>query len=120
MLTARGVPGLFVDARTWNVTDDHFGDALVDWPATQDRIEERSNAWQGRVPVNTGFLGQTPDGRTTTLRAQRFDHRHALAGREGDDQYVDRVIGKCRDVGNAADAVESVDARLDDQQALLR
>ena len=54
------------------------------------------------------------------INARRLDRRHALCVREGEDQYVGRVIVKCRDVGNAADAVESVDARLDDQQALLR
>jgi aspartokinase/homoserine dehydrogenase 1 len=81
LLGARGLPGLFVDARDWNVTDAHFGDALVDGEATRERIAALRAGWQGRVPVTTGFLGQTPDGRTTTLGRNGSDYTASLLAR---------------------------------------
>lgn len=81
LLGARGVPGRFVDAREWNVTDDHFGDALVDWPATRARLAALAPGWEGAVPVNTGFLGSTPDGRTTTLGRNGSDYTATLLAR---------------------------------------
>ncbi len=81
LLSARGVDGLFVDARDWNVTNDGFGDALTDWAASKERIASLKPAWTGKVPVSTGFLGMTPDGRTTTLGRNGSDYTATLLGR---------------------------------------
>jgi aspartokinase/homoserine dehydrogenase 1 len=81
LLTARGFPALFVDSRTWTVTDDRFGNALVDWDTTRARLAELRPLWRDRVVVTTGFLGQTGDGRTTTLGRNGSDYTATLLSR---------------------------------------
>ncbi len=80
LLAARGVPAAFVDARDWLVTDARFGDALVDWEATRLRVEALREAWAA-VTVHTGFIGRTPDGRTTTLGRNGSDYTATLLAR---------------------------------------
>lgn len=81
LLTAKGVPATFVDARDWMVTDDRFGNALVDWEATRARLAMLRATWTTAVSVHTGFLGQTVDGRTTTLGRNGSDYTATLLGR---------------------------------------
>ena len=81
LLTARGIPATFVDARAWLVTDARFGNALVDWDATHRRLDALRGAWETPVTVHTGFLGQTPDGRTTTLGRNGSDYTATLLAR---------------------------------------
>ncbi len=81
LLTARGLPALRVDSRAWTVTDDRFGSALVDWAATRTRIAELHAGWTDRLVVTTGFLGQTRDGRTTTLGRNGSDYTATLLAR---------------------------------------
>ncbi|MEO1334018.1 MAG: bifunctional aspartate kinase/homoserine dehydrogenase I, partial [Myxococcota bacterium] len=59
VLTQAGLPSISVDSREWTVTDDHFGSALVDWPATEARIDSLKPNWRDVVTVHTGFLGRT-------------------------------------------------------------
>ncbi len=94
VLRALGVPGLFVDARQWAVTDDTFGDAVIDWAATRTRLQALAPSWQDCVTVHTGFLGQTPDGRTTTLGRNGSDYTATLLGRGLDA----REVVRCTDV----------------------
>lgn len=81
LLQAHGVPALAVDARTLVHTDDRFGDALVDWPATEAALRAAALTWGDRVPVITGFLGRAPDGRTTTLGRNGSDYTATLVAR---------------------------------------
>jgi aspartokinase/homoserine dehydrogenase 1 len=81
LLVARGAAGLYVDARDWNVTNAGFGDALVDWEATAARLAALAPTWAGQVPVSTGFVGMTPDGRTTTLGRNGSDYTATLLAR---------------------------------------
>jgi len=81
LLIARGLPALFVDSREWTRTDDRFGDALVDWDATRGRIAALQSGWRDRIVVTTGFLGQTGDGRTTTLGRNGSDYTATLLAR---------------------------------------
>ncbi|TVR02108.1 MAG: bifunctional aspartate kinase/homoserine dehydrogenase I [Deltaproteobacteria bacterium] len=81
LLQARGVPAVFVDAREWTVTDDRFGSALVDWESTRRALAVQRETWGDRVPVHTGFLGRTPDGRTTTLGRNGSDYTTTLLAR---------------------------------------
>ncbi len=81
LLQARGVPATYVDAREWTVTDDRFTHALVDWPATARALSGLRDGWAGQVPVVTGFLGRTPDGRTTTLGRNGSDYTATLLAR---------------------------------------
>ncbi|MFN3201010.1 MAG: aspartate kinase [Bradymonadia bacterium] len=71
----------FVDARTWTVTDDTFGTALVDWPATEASLQRLVPEWSGKLPIVTGFLGRTADGRTTTLGRNGSDYTATLLAR---------------------------------------
>lgn len=81
LLVARGVAATYVDSREWTVTDVHFGAALVDWEATRDRLAALLPTWGDVVPVSTGFLGQSPDGRTTTLGRNGSDYTATLLAR---------------------------------------
>ncbi|MBK8256875.1 MAG: bifunctional aspartate kinase/homoserine dehydrogenase I [Polyangiaceae bacterium] len=81
VLAATGTPATFVDARTWTVTNDRFGNALVDWSGTQTKLTALAATWGDRTPIHTGFLGQTADGRTTTLGRNGSDYTGALLAR---------------------------------------
>ena len=81
LVTAAGTPAVFVDARDWTVTDDTFGTAVVDWDRTMRSLSELRDRWGDRVPIHTGFLGRTVDGRTTTLGRNGSDYTATLLAR---------------------------------------
>ena len=75
-----GLASPCADATDLVVTDDTFGEANVDRDATAARLQ----AWHRdlppeAVPVLAGFIGATPDGRTTTLGFEGSDYTAALA-----------------------------------------
>ncbi len=81
-LTARGVPATHHDAfDVGMVTDDQFGGAepLAESEAAM-RGAVTALARSGRVPVITGFIGKTRDGRVTTLGRGGSDYSAALVG----------------------------------------
>jgi aspartokinase/homoserine dehydrogenase 1 len=88
----KGFPAEYVDAREMILTDDHFGNAEFYPEASAERICARIKASQG-LPIVTGFIAATLDGRTTTL------------GRGGSDLTVS-IIG-------AALAVEEIEIWTD-------
>ena len=88
LLRASGRESIFVDSRDWTVTDASFGDARVDWPASREKLRGLVEQWGERIPVVTGFLGQTPDGRTTTLGRNGSDYTATLLGRGLDADEV--------------------------------
>ena len=73
-----------VDARELVVTDDHFTQAAVQFEATNRRIRARLKALlrpsRGPIPVVTGFIGATSDGRTSTIGRNGSDYSAALFG----------------------------------------
>jgi aspartate kinase len=81
-LCARGINTRAVDAAEVIATDDHYVEAEVDFPTT----EERSLAVlgplcsAGTVPVVTGFLGATKTGDRTTLGKGGSDYSAAVLG----------------------------------------
>ncbi len=81
LLQARGVEAVFVDSRTWAITDDRFGNATVDDGEARHRLQALAPSWVGKVPVVTGFLGATPDGRTTTLGRNGSDYTATILAR---------------------------------------
>jgi aspartokinase/homoserine dehydrogenase 1 len=81
VLTAAGTAAIAVDSRTWTVTDATFSNANVYWPQTQARVDELRATWGDAIPVSTGFLGQTEDGRTTTLGRNGSDYTATLFAR---------------------------------------
>jgi len=78
----------FVDARRFITTDDRFTCATVNVAKTNSDAQQYfSSLWRksrGAIPVVTGFIGRTEDGRTTTV------------GRNGSD-YTATVIGGALD-----------------------
>jgi len=74
-----------VDARQFIVTDDQFTHASVLFDQTNRKIRSYFNRLQqkGRhrvVPVVTGFIGSTEDGRTTTIGRNGSDYTAAILG----------------------------------------
>jgi aspartate kinase len=84
----RGVPSVWVDARSVLVTDAEHTMALPDMEATCARMRERVApvTARGEIPVLGGFIGATAAGVTTTL------------GRGGSD-YSAAIFGACIDAG---------------------
>ncbi len=79
LLGDAGLAASPVDAAPLVRTDERFGEAGVDLAATRRLIQ----AWHrllpaGHVPVVTGFIGSTADGRTTTLGRGGSDYSAAL------------------------------------------
>jgi len=81
-LRARGIAAESVDARNLIETDDRFTSAEVRFSATEEKsrrvllpVVER-----GGVPVVTGFIGATADGRTTTIGRGGSDYTAAILG----------------------------------------
>jgi aspartate kinase len=83
-LFAAGLRALGLEARAWDagdaglVTDERFG-AAHPLPEAYD-LMRRSLARRPPVPVVTGFLGRTGDGRVTTLGRGGSDYSAALIG----------------------------------------
>lgn len=75
---AYGLPSVYQDAREWLITNDRFGSALVEWEETDKKIAEAKAVWADRTPFNTGFLGRTKDGITTTLGRNGSDYTATL------------------------------------------
>jgi aspartokinase/homoserine dehydrogenase 1 len=77
-------PTEFVDAREFVITDEHFTRATVDSERTDRAIRQYfSSFWRDRpgvLPVITGFIGRTEDGRTTTIGRNGSDCTAAIVG----------------------------------------
>jgi aspartokinase/homoserine dehydrogenase 1 len=74
----------FVDARQFLKTDDAFTHANVIFTTTNRSAREYFAAfWREsppRIPVVTGFIGSTVDGRTTTIGRNGSDYTAAIIG----------------------------------------
>ncbi|MDP8222427.1 MAG: bifunctional aspartate kinase/homoserine dehydrogenase I [Candidatus Lernaella stagnicola] len=80
-LNAAGTPSDYVDARSFLRTDDRFGAANVDFdPSRALARESLLPQTASSVPVVTGFIGATADGRTTTLGRGGSDYTATLVG----------------------------------------
>jgi aspartokinase/homoserine dehydrogenase 1 len=78
-LIARGVQAERCDARALIVTDDHFGEAVVDTVATEQAVRRHVSAVD-ELQVVTGFIAATPSGATTTLGRGGSDYTAAIIG----------------------------------------
>lgn len=78
LLGASGIPARFVDSRDFLVTDDRFGAAQVLDGPSRERLRALVATPGDEVPVVTGFLGRTEDGRTTTLGRNGSDYTATL------------------------------------------
>jgi bifunctional aspartokinase / homoserine dehydrogenase 1 len=81
----RAHPARFVDAREFLITDDQFTHAQVNFNKT-NRAARRYFTQLARrrparlIPVVTGFIGATADGRTTTIGRNGSDYSAAIVG----------------------------------------
>jgi aspartokinase/homoserine dehydrogenase 1 len=77
-------PTRFVDARQFVTTDERFTQANVIFPRTNRAAREYfSSFWRESrrpLPVVTGFIGRTEDGRTTTIGRNGSDYTAAIIG----------------------------------------
>ncbi len=81
LLSRQGVAAMWIDADSFIRTDDRFGQAEVDFRATQQVILD-CPIFQDRysVPVITGFIGATASGETTTLGRDGSDYTASILG----------------------------------------
>ncbi|GAB3980019.1 aspartate kinase [Spirosoma terrae] len=79
-MNAVGVTAQWTDARQLISTDATFREGRVDWKETAKRVTQTIK--RGGITITQGFLGQAPNGRTTTL------------GREGSD-YTAAILAYC-------------------------
>ncbi len=77
-LRARSVPARAQDARQFLVTDAQAGAARVDWAETSRRFGGVAAGWEGILPVITGFVAATREGKTTTLGRNGSDYTATL------------------------------------------
>ena len=80
----------FVDARTVIRTDNHFGEAAVDFSVTNEKVRKALMPMieKGIVPVVTGFIGSTEDGLTTTLGRSGSDYTGSIVGAALDSEEI--------------------------------
>jgi aspartate kinase len=80
---AQGIRACLLDARDYVATDDHFGEAKIDWPRTQGNMQQIPTLFETHdVLITQGFIGKAPNGLTTTL------------GREGSD-FTAAIFASC-------------------------
>ncbi|NOK85733.1 MAG: Aspartokinase [Chloroflexi bacterium AL-W] len=84
LLREKDLRGVAIDSTSLLITDATFGNAMPDFHATRQRVERDLLPMlsRGIIPVVTGFIGGTPDGRPTTV------------GRGGSD-YTASVLSVC-------------------------
>lgn len=82
VLEAEGLRSVAVDAREVLVTDGRFGNAAPDPEGTRTACERRlvPALAEADVVVIQGFVGATPEGRTTTLGRGGSDFSAAILG----------------------------------------
>jgi bifunctional aspartokinase / homoserine dehydrogenase 1 len=73
----RNLPVEFLDARKVIRTDNHFGNAKVDFDITNRQIREYFES-HPKVQVITGFIGTSETGETTTLGRSGSDYTAAI------------------------------------------
>jgi aspartate kinase len=90
ILKDNGVNAEFVDARTIIRTDNHFGEAAVDFFVTNEKVKSSLLPLIGKeiVPVITGFIGSTEDGLTTTLGRSGSDYTGSIVGAAIDSKEI--------------------------------
>ena len=74
---------VFVDARQFTITDDQFTHAAILFDQTNRKIRTYftrllKKGGPAPIPVVTGFIGSTEDGRTTTIGRNGSDYTAAI------------------------------------------
>ena len=77
-LTVSGLNSAWKDARKFIITDRAFREANVDWQKTEMQIKLLKDELQQCIILTQGFIGATPEGRTTTLGREGSDYSAAI------------------------------------------
>lgn len=75
-LISQGMATQWLDARKLIQTDVTFREGRVDWAETAQRITQAVDT--AGLTITQGFIGQTADGRTTTLGREGSDYTAAI------------------------------------------
>jgi aspartokinase/homoserine dehydrogenase 1 len=75
-----GIPAQSFESTAFVRTNDRFGDADVDQTTTSELAKKIILPLHGKVPVITGFIGATDDGRITTLGRSGSDYTAGIMG----------------------------------------
>ena len=76
-LRCQGVDAVYLDARKVIHTDNHFGQAKVDFEITNKKIQDQWLTLTG-TPIITGFIATAHTGETTTLGRSGSDYTAAI------------------------------------------
>lgn len=76
-LNSIGIQAHWADARQLIRTDNTFREGKVDWDITCQQIQQVTQS-ESSIVVTQGFIGQTPDGYTTTLGREGSDYTAAI------------------------------------------
>lgn len=71
-------PVEWLDARECISTNSSFREGKVDWDKTQSKISTLKPKLKTHTIITQGFIGQTPDGLTTTLGREGSDYSAAI------------------------------------------
>jgi aspartokinase/homoserine dehydrogenase 1 len=85
-------PSEYVDARRLIFTDNKHTAATVFFEKTNDAIRQyydQSLATSPMIPVITGFIGSTPEGRTSTLGRNSSDYSAVIIGAALDASQIE-------------------------------
>ncbi len=76
------IKSVWIDARSYMVTDDQFTKAKVNFEATHAKLKEivQPQVQNGYVVMTQGFIGATPNGITTTIGRGGSDYSAAIVG----------------------------------------
>jgi aspartate kinase len=81
-LSDQGIPATLMDARSFMITDDRFGQARpleeIAFPKIREQVLPVIE--KGEVPVIQGYIGATPHGATTTLGFEGSDLTASFIG----------------------------------------
>lgn len=79
-LLEHGVRCEYLNARRVVMTDERFGSAAVDFVNSDKNIRAHFKKRASLLQIVTGFIGATPDGKTTTLGRGGSDYSAAIIG----------------------------------------
>lgn len=85
ILCSRGIKALYVDSRTVVKTNEQYGNAKVNFKATNHNIQHliqklRTGKSYTATPIFTGFIGSTTNNKTTTLGRGGSDYTASIIG----------------------------------------
>lgn len=101
--TNKGIEAEYVDAREMILADDAFGCAEVNFEASYPQIEQKLSRAKG-LPIITGFIAGTADGRTVTLGRGGSDFTAAIVGAAIDVEEIE--------IWTDVDGIMTADPRL--------